>query len=78
MTAFTKITVNGEKASLSEVREGMQVRIAGGVSSYGKTSEDTLYKATRIDARKNDDLKKKAQEENKRRQQQAKKNNNRR
>lgn len=73
----TRITVNGEKAPLSSVEQGMQVQIAGGVLTYGKTSQDTIYRATRIAATQNDNLKKKAAEANKKAQEQARKNNNR-
>lgn len=77
VSGATRITVDGEDAPLSSVKQGMQIQIAGGVLTYGKTSQDTTYRATRIAATQNDNLKKKAAEANKKAREQARKNNNR-
>ena len=59
------ITVNGEDANLGDIKKGMQVLVSAKVLSYGKTSKDTVYLATRITARRNSNLKAKANNSNK-------------
>lgn len=72
VTSFTRITVNGKKASLSEIEPGMQASVAGGVLRYGRTKGDTLYKATRISAKSENDLEGKRKEFNKKQSERAK------
>ena len=75
VTNLTKITVDGEKATLADIEPGMQAAVTGGVAKYGRTKADTLYKATRIQARGENDLEKKRKEYNKKRQEEARRNN---
>lgn len=77
VTDFVDVVVNGEKASLKDVKPGMQAMVTGGVKKYGDTRADTLYKATRIVARSNNNLQKKANEVNKKRAEAARKANQR-
>lgn len=62
---FTQVTVNGEKGDLGDIKPGMQASVTGGVLKYGQNREDTIYKATRIIARDDNQLAKKAAEDNK-------------
>lgn len=64
ITSFTKITVNGKSASLGQLKPGMQASVAGGVLRFGKTKADTLYKATRINAKADNKLEEKRKEFN--------------
>lgn len=61
----TDITVNGEEASLSDIKVGMQALVSGGVEDFGATQKDTLFKADRIVARVDNELSKKANRANK-------------
>lgn len=72
VTSFTRITVNGKKASLSEIEPGMQASVAGGMLRYGRTKADTIYKATRISAKSENNLEGKRKEFNKRQNDRAK------
>ena len=65
VSEFTSVIVNGKKASLGEVQVGMQVSISGSPKKYGKTRDDTVFKATRIVARSDNKLAAKAAEYNK-------------
>ncbi len=62
---LTKITVNGESAKVGTLSSGMQVSVTGSVLRYGKGKSDTLYKATRISAKADNNLEKKRKEFNK-------------
>jgi hypothetical protein len=77
LSEFADVIVNGEKASLKDVKPGMQAMVTGGVKKYGKTRAETLYKATRIVARSENDLQKKANATNKKRAEAARKANQR-
>ena len=46
-----KITLNGKKASVSSIQVGMRALVSGSVIVRGKTTADSIYKATRITAR---------------------------
>jgi len=63
---WTEIIVNGEEATLADLAVGMQAMVTGGVRRYGDTRADTIYKASRIVARADNQLAKKAAEANKR------------
>lgn len=71
----TEITVNGEAGSLRDLRPGMQVSVTGGVLEYGRTKSDTIYKATRITASRDNKLEAKRKEFNKKQAEQARKAN---
>lgn len=73
-----EITVNGRSAELGDIRPGMQASVSGGVSKYGKTSADTIYKATRISARSDNKLEAKRKEENRKQAERARKINQQR
>jgi hypothetical protein len=62
---LTKVTVNGESAKVGDLSSGMQVSVTGSVLRYGKGKSDTLYKATRISAKADNNLEKKRKEFNK-------------
>jgi len=47
------ITVNGEKAELSDIKVGMQAMVASRVMEFGRGSKDNVYEATRIQASRN-------------------------
>ena len=47
------ITVNGEKAELSDIRVGMQAMVSSRILEFGRGSKDNVYEATRIKASKN-------------------------
>lgn len=70
---FAKIIVDGNEATLQQVKPGMQVSISARVKTYGKNGTTTTYEASRIVARSDNELAKKAEEENKKRK--TKKNN---
>lgn len=72
--ASTDITVNGEKASLSDIKTGMQAWVVGGVREFGTNRDETIYTATRITARTDNQLAKKADEYNKNVEKQARQN----
>lgn len=72
-----EVIVNGKEASLSEVKVGMQAMMTGGVLKTGESSKDTVYKATRIVARTDNQLQKKAKEANKKAAEAARKANQR-
>lgn len=61
----TSVTVNGKKATLVDLKAGMQVSVAGSPKTFGKTRNDTVFKATRIIARTDNQLAAKAEEFNK-------------
>jgi len=69
----TVIIVNGEKASLNKLKVGMQVAISGSPKEFGKTTDDTVFKATRIVARADNKLAAKAAEDNRKAAEQARK-----
>ena len=64
LSTFADVVVNGEKATIKDLRPGMQVMVAGGVKKRGETRAETIYKATRIVAREDNQLQKKAKEAN--------------
>ena len=72
-----RIMVNGKPAELSDIKPGMQASVAGGVSKYGRTSADTIYKASRISARADNNLEKKRKAFNKKQAEAARKANQR-
>jgi hypothetical protein len=77
---LTRISVNGEAAKVKDLKPGMQVSVTGGVLRYGKGRGDTLYKATRISAKADNNLEKKRKEFNKKQAERARqlnRNNNR-
>jgi hypothetical protein len=45
------IMVDGEKAGVSDLAAGMRALVTGKVMEKGKTTEQSLYRATRITAR---------------------------
>ncbi len=65
VSEFTVVMVNGEKATLGDIKPGMQASVTGGVAEYGANREETVYKASRIVARTDNELSKKAEEFNK-------------
>lgn len=75
VSEFTKIIVDGEDAELRHLEVGMQASVAGGPLRYGETVSTSLYRATRIVARKDNQLAKKAAADNKKAQQDANKSN---
>lgn len=77
VTERTEIMVNGEKASLGDIRPGMQASVVGGVLKYGRTKAETTYKATRISARADNKLDEKRKAYNKKQAEQARKKNSR-
>ena len=77
VTERTEITVDGEKASLGDIRPGMQASVAGGVLKYGRTKAETTYKATRISARADNKLDEKRKAYNKKQAERARKKNSR-
>ena len=70
---LTEITLDGEKASLKQLKAGMQVSVSGSPKEFGKTRDDTVFKATRIIARPDNKLAAKAAEANKKAEEQARK-----
>jgi hypothetical protein len=72
-----RITVNGKPAELGAIKPGMQASVSGGVSKYGKTKSDTIYKATRISARGDNKLEQKRKEYNKKQAERAREINRR-
>ncbi len=77
LSDFAEVVVNGKEASLKQVKVGMQAMVTGGVKKAGSTSKDTIYKATRIVARTDNQLQKKANEANKKAAERARKANQR-
>lgn len=73
ISSSTVITVNGQSTSIGAIKSGMQASVAGSVLTYGATSADTIYKATRISARADNKLDAKRKAFNKK---QGNKNNN--
>lgn len=71
----TDITVNGEKGSLSDIKVGMQALVVGRVKDFGTNSDETVYTATRITARIDNELSKKANDYNKKVEKQARQYN---
>ncbi len=63
----TDIVVNGDEATLGQIKKGMQVSIAARVKTYGRRGESNTFTATRVVARSDNELAKKAAEENKKR-----------
>jgi len=72
-----EVIVNGEEATLKDVKRGMQAMVTGGVKEYGDTVAETTYKATRIVARGDNQLQKKAKEANRKAAEAARKANQR-
>jgi len=72
-----RIMVNGKPAELSAIKPGMQASVSGGVSKYGKTKSDTIYKATRISARGDNKLEQKRKDYNKKQAERAREINRR-
>ncbi len=77
ITSFTKILVNGRKATLRDLKAGMQASVAGGVLRYGKGEADTVYKASRITAKADNKLEEKRREFNKKQAERARELNRR-
>ncbi|MEE2623215.1 MAG: hypothetical protein VCA40_04975 [Roseibacillus sp.] len=77
ITSFTRILVNGRKATLGDLKAGMQVSVAGGVLRYGKGEADTVYKASRITAKADNKLEEKRREFNKKQAERARELNRR-
>lgn len=77
LSEFADIIVNGEKATLKDVKVGMQVMVTGGVKERGDTQAETTYKATRIVARSDNKLQQKAKEANRKAAEAARKANQR-
>ena len=77
ITSFTKIVVNGKKATLGDLRAGMQASVVGGVLRYGKGAADTVYKASRITAKADNKLEAKRREFNKKQAERARELNRR-
>ncbi|MBL49806.1 MAG: hypothetical protein CMP28_12770 [Roseibacillus sp.] len=77
VTSFTRILVDGKRATLGQLRPGMQVSVAGGVLRYGKGEADTVYKATRITAKADNKLEEKRREFNKKQAERARELNRR-
>lgn len=77
LSEFADVIVNGEEATLKDVKVGMQAMVTGGVKEYGDTRAETTYKATRIVARGDNQLQKKAKEANKKAAEAARKANQR-
>ena len=77
ITSFTKILVNGRKATLRDLKAGMQASVAGGVLRYGKGESDTVYKASRITAKADNKLEEKRREFNKKQAERARELNRR-
>lgn len=46
----TVILVNGKKSPLSALKRGMRVMVTGKTIARGRTTEDSLFEATRITA----------------------------
>ena len=47
----TVILVNGKKSSLSTLKRGMRVMVIGKTIARGRTTEDSLFEASRITAK---------------------------
>ena len=77
LSDFAEVIVDGEEATLKDVKVGMQAMVTGGVKEYGDTRAETTYKATRIVARGDNQLQKKAKEANKKAAEAARKANQR-
>ena len=77
ITSFTRILVNGRKATLRDLKAGMQASVAGGVLRYGKGEADTVYKASRITAKADNKLEEKRREFNKKQAERARELNRR-
>lgn len=78
VTDFTKITINGKKGSVGDLKSGMQASVTGGVLKYGKGKADTIYKATRIVAKADNKLEEKRKDFNKKQAERARKLNQQR
>jgi len=72
---LTDVIVNGAKASVAQVQVGMQVSITSSPKTFGKTADDSVYKATRIVASDDNKLAEKADEYNKQAAENANKGN---
>ncbi len=72
------ITVNGEEATLRQIKVGMQAMVSGRVLTYGPDRSGTIYQATRIVARTDNQLAKKAAAHNKKARAQNKRNHRKR
>ena len=77
VTSFTSILVNGKKAKVTDLKAGMQVSVTGGVLRYGKGASDTIYKASRIMAKTDNELEAKRREFNKKQAERARELNRR-
>ncbi|WP_338684296.1 hypothetical protein [Haloferula helveola] len=77
LSDFADVIVNGEEAKISDLKPGMQAMVTGSLKEAGDTSADSLYKATRVVARRDNNLEKKAQEEARKLREQLKKQNQR-
>ncbi len=75
LSEFGEVIVDGEEASISDLKPGMQAMVAGSLKEAGETSADSLYKATRVVARRDNDLEAKAKEANRKAAEAARKAN---
>ena len=50
MSDRAKITVDGKKATISEVKAGMKVNMTAKVLTYGKAAGENVYQASRVTA----------------------------
>lgn len=53
LSNFVKVVVNGKKATIEDVKPGMQVMVTGKRVVAGKTQAESIYSASRIVARDN-------------------------
>lgn len=58
----TEVVVNGEEAGVEALKPGMQVMVSSRLGKLGDGVEDSEYRATRVVARRDNQLEKKAQE----------------
>lgn len=56
LSNFVKVVVNGERASIEDVKPGMQVMVTGKRVVAGKTQAESIYQASRIVARDNNKI----------------------
>ena len=58
LSNFVKVVVNGKKATIEDVKPGMQVMVTGKRVIAGKTEAESIYQASRIVARDDKNSKK--------------------
>ena len=78
LSDFAEIVVNGEKAGIEDLKPGMQAMVSSSIGESGDTVEDSLYIATRVVARGDNQLEKKSQEKARKLREQLRKQNQRR